>query len=150
MNKLIDLHSPCPMSLKSIENNSFQCKSCNKQILDLRNKSPEEIRREFKGTNICGIFNENQIQKRTFSFSYRLRFTLLTIIAYFGFNVKPIIAQSELKHETQNEHTFTVSPEKPKQTEAQNEEKKQKRKNFFRARKNKKVKQFRFTGCPSF
>lgn len=150
MSDLIDIPNPCPMRIKSIENNSFNCRGCTKKILDLRGKSPDEIRREFKGTSICGIFNESQVLKRNFSFSYRLRFAMLTVIALFGFNVKPIIAQSEIKQESQNEHTFTVSPQKPQQTEAQKEEKKEKRKNRFTRRKNKKLKEVRFLGCPSF
>jgi hypothetical protein len=146
-NYKIDVPNPCPMSFRRLQNADFQCSSCNKKIIDFRNVDPEQIREKYRNTNVCGIFNSDQLQKRTFSLNYKIKFAILTFVAILGVNVKPLSAQDSKSH--------------PKQTEAQKiaekenkiQDKKALKKEYkWYQRRNKSNKKtvHRFTGCPSF
>ena len=91
----IKIDNPCPMTLGRLKDgDNFSCKSCNQTLIDFRDKTADEIIQVISVRKTCGIFNENQVIVPKFSFTSRLIFKILTVLAIFGFNVKPLKAQT--------------------------------------------------------
>ena len=91
----IKINNPCPMTLGRLKNgDEFDCKSCNTKIVDFRGKTTNEIIQVISKKKTCGIFNNSQVIVPRFSLSSNLIFKILTILAFIGFNVKPINAQT--------------------------------------------------------
>jgi hypothetical protein len=92
----INIPNPCPMSLNRVKSgDSFFCKSCDKPIVDFRDKTAEEIITYFQNRTGCGIFHEDQVTTSTYSFKNKFLYKVLTVLAVFGLNVKPLNAQSK-------------------------------------------------------
>ncbi len=91
----IKINNPCPMTPSRLKDGSnFSCKSCNQTLIDFRDKTTEEIIKVISVKKTCGIFNHNQVIVPEFSFTNNFIFKVLTVFAIFGFNVKPLNAQT--------------------------------------------------------
>jgi hypothetical protein len=75
----------------------YLCSSCNKCVVDYREKTVEEIKATLKPGD-CGIFSSHQLtnQKR-YSGYRRFAFGFLVFLATLGFNVKPLKAQTDIQ-----------------------------------------------------
>ncbi len=148
----LKIEQPCPMTLGRIKNGDhFYCKSCNNTIVDFRDKSMDEIVQSLSKQSTCGIFNDDQIVKPSFSFTTTLLFKFLTFLAVSGFNVKPLSAQttSQTTRDTisikkQNPHPNTntgqhINADSPAPLAPA-------KKKWWR----KKKKKYGTIGCPSF
>ena len=145
------IRNPCPMTLKNVSNSdgSFFCGSCSNDIIDFREKSLAEIKQIIGSEKRCGIFNETQVNEPKVSTRYKIHFTVLTLIAFLGFNVKPIKAQTEpLAKDTISTQVCPKMDTRTERIEHRREQKssksKIKKRIFFRKRK--KV----LMGCPDF
>jgi len=150
----LKINNPCPVSLSNMKKcgDNFACKSCDKIVIDFRNKTDEQIRKELtKGT--CGIFNTSQLPGQTNYSNFRqVAFNLLTLFSFLGFNVSPLKAQTlPNKNEKKTEVTTnqTISDSTKMKNKQSDSLKKDKKRVFFR-RKKKKQPQFRTIGTPSF
>jgi hypothetical protein len=148
---------PCPYLLSRMkkDGDNFFCEGCNKTIFDFRDKSLDEIQC-IANKNICGIFTSNQLPgQQKMKFSKQIIFYGLTILSYFGFSVRPLIAQS---YNDRSAIKDTVSVDlKITETKIENQgnnakletESQKRKKNIFR--RNKKIsKQYRVLGCADF
>lgn len=76
------------------DGNNFSCKSCDQTLIDFRDKTTDEIIKVISVKKTCGIFNDNQVTVPNFSVTNNFIFKILTVLAIFGFNVKPLNAQT--------------------------------------------------------
>jgi len=91
------IESPCPMRLKSNGNGTFDCKSCNTIVKDFRGLSHEEIKAQFEPGG-CGVFTEDQLPGQPpMVWHMKWRFAALTFLAFMGFSVSPLQAQTTEK-----------------------------------------------------
>lgn len=149
----IKVESPCPFLLNRMgkEGKDYFCKSCSKTVVDFREKTEDEIKC-FANTGSCGVFTINQLKgQQRLSVSRQTIFYALTVISFFGFNVKPITAQNVDTVQTQTEaHTLEESSQQVRNFEKEEVTKKEKnirsKKSLFRRKKKEKV----IIGCPSF
>jgi hypothetical protein len=105
----INLQNPCPMTLNRMKSgDTFFCKSCDKKIVDFREKTTEEIMHYFSNStgSGCGIFKRSQVNVSEYSFRNKILYKLLTILAVLGLNVKPLEAQT--KKEILNDSASTA------------------------------------------
>jgi hypothetical protein len=110
------ISDPCPMTLSRMKSgDSFFCKSCDKKIVDFRNKTTEEIISYFKNGTGYGIFYEDQVTTSTYSFKNKFLYKLLTVLALLGLNVRPLNAQSkkDLLNDPASLERRTVHTDKP-------------------------------------
>ena len=152
----IRLSNPCPMLLARMkkEDSGYYCKACTKVVIDYSNKSLEEIIATFQpGT--CGIFSADHVQPNpNMPFKRRFLFYGLTLLSFFGFNVKPL--QSQTTATKKDSTSISITPkaivisdsDTVKSTTATNVKKKDirkryKRRGIFHRRR-------RFKGCPDF
>lgn len=151
----IKLSNPCPMLISRMKNEGadYYCKSCTKVVVDYSNKSIEEIIASFQpGT--CGIFNPEHVQPNpTMPYSRRFLFYGLTLLSFFGFNVKPI--QSQTNTPKKDSTSISITPRAVVISDSDTVKKsnsstpiKKEKKGFFRRKK--KVRKFRPIGCPDF
>ncbi len=93
----MEIKNPCPASLANMpkSENGYYCSSCDKCVIDFRDKSIDEIKSTLKPSD-CGIFLPHQLtdQKR-YTGIRRYAFGLLVFLSTLGFNVKPLQAQTE-------------------------------------------------------
>jgi hypothetical protein len=144
----IKLDAPCPITLGRLENSSgFHCSSCDREIIDFRNKSTEEIIAFLSVNHACGIFNQDQVITPCFSFKNAFLFKVLTLLAILGFHVKPVAAQTTPKGQQD-----TSSVNKKKISGSENKKKKPEKKTWFEKRREKKMmKRRRYRiGTPAF
>lgn len=151
----IQLSNPCPMLLSRMkkEGPDYYCKSCSKKVVDYSNKSIEEIIATLKpGT--CGIFNPDHVKPTpNRSLKRQWLFYGLTLLSFFGLNVKPL--QSQTSATKKDSTSLSVTPravvisdsDTVKANTATTPIKKDK-KGLFRRRQ--KVRKFRPIGCPDF
>jgi hypothetical protein len=88
------IDNPCPVLLSRMSktDSGFSCKSCKKEVIDFRDKTPEEINRSM-GKDACGVFHTSQLsQQPERSFFRKGIFALLTVFSFLGFNVSPVNA----------------------------------------------------------
>ena len=160
----MEIKNPCPASLANMpkSDNGFYCSSCNKCVVDFRDKSVEEIKATLK-PNDCGIFLPHQLQdQKRYNGFHRFAFGALVFLSVLGLNVKPLKAQTEVPVEpvepdTIEPHDTTlmilgkVAPPMPDEIDIRDYKKakrKHKRKNTLRA-----LNPFRrrhTMGCPDF
>ena len=151
----IRLSNPCPMLLARMKNEGpdYYCKSCSKVVRDYSDKSIEEIIATFQpGT--CGIFNPEHVQPNP-SMPYQRRFLFygLTLLSFFGFNVKPL--QSQTTATKKDSISISISPRAvvisdsdTVKTNTSSKPIKKEKKSLFRRKK--KVREFKPIGCPDF
>jgi hypothetical protein len=92
------IENPCPSILSRMEKtgDNYFCKSCDKTVIDFRQKSSEEIRNS-TGKGICGTFTIDQLSgQQKMTFLRRTFFYGLTILSFFGVSVKPLKAQTTI------------------------------------------------------
>jgi len=151
----IQLSNPCPMLLARMKNEGadYYCNSCSKVVVDYSNKSIEEIIATFKpGT--CGIFNPAHVQPNPpMPFKRRFLFYGLTLLSFFGFNVKPLQAQTTLTKKDSSSISITpravvISDSDTVKTNTSSTPIKKDKKGLFRRKK--KMRKFRPIGCPDF
>ena len=152
----IQLSNPCPMLLARMKNEGadYYCNSCSKVVVDYSNKSIEEIIATFKpGT--CGIFNPAHVQQNPpMPFKRRFLFYGLTLLSFFGFNVKPLQSQTTLTKKDSSSISITPKAvvisdsDTVKSTAATNLKKKDIRKRYKRRRIFHRRR--RLMGCPDF
>jgi len=150
----VKIENPCPMTIARLKNGDhFSCSSCNKTIIDFRDKSNTEIIKSVSAKKVCGIFDSTQVSTPEFSINYKFVFKLLTVLAFLGVNVKPLSAQSKKSETVSESSRLTKRPEKiiaqmPAVLPAPaTQQKATKHKKYFWQ---KKKKSYRVTGCPSF
>ena len=152
----IKLSNPCPMLLSRMKNEGpdYYCKSCSKVVIDYSDKSIEEIIATFQpGT--CGIFNPKHVQPNP-SMPYQRRFLFygLTLLSFFGFNVKPLQSQTTATKKDSTSIYFTpkavvisdsdtVKSNTTANTKKKDVRRRNKRRGIFHHRK-------RLMGCPDF
>ncbi|MDH4471339.1 MAG: hypothetical protein QE487_01960 [Fluviicola sp.] len=142
MKTQLRVENPCPMILSrmSCGDGSFTCTSCKTQVVDFRNKTPEEIKR-LSTPDTCGIFTTDQLPgQQKMAFSRKAVFYALAFCSFLGFNVTPVQAASKPMN-TSGIPTFSAALAQEKETQ------KPKKK-----RKSKKAKKAAHVtiGCPSF
>ena len=140
------IDNPCPMMLGRMDKNgdNFACKSCQKEVIDFRNKSTEEIANTIT-RNTCGVFYTHQLtaQQRMSAFRQTM-FYALTVLSFLGFNVSPFNAAPVQQNLTERPEIKSTSG-----NGKNDDEKKQKRKTKKQIKRMKKHK-FTTMGCPSF
>ncbi len=149
----IKVENPCPFLLYRMnkDGNDYFCKSCSKTVVDFRNKTEEEIKC-FADKDTCGVFTINQLKgQQTQSILRQTIFYFLTVLSFFGFNVKPLTAQTidtiKLKTEIVTPKGNNKKYKKFKTDEVtKTENNKNDKKFLFRRKKKKQV----IIGCPSF
>lgn len=137
------------MSLSKVTqgDGTFYCGSCSNSIIDFRDKSIDEIKEIIANKQVCGIFDNTQLSQPRFSFRYKIHYAILTLIAVFGFNVKPIHAQTTAtKNEPTNERT---SPKVLTKSEKKSERQKKKQTRIFKRKRMLHPRRYQF-GCPDF
>lgn len=151
----IKLSNPCPMLLSRMEKTgpNYHCQSCSKTVVDYSHLSIEEIKAKLRpGT--CGIFNPAHVQtNRAMPFNRRFLFYGLTLLSFFGFNVKPLKSQTTTPKKDSTSISITpkavvVSDSDTVKTNSSSKVVKKEKKGLFRRKK--KVYQFRPIGCPDF
>lgn len=136
-----------PVDKFNQNNNSFYCKSCNKELIDFREKTSHEIADKISCKEICGIFYSDQLFQPVFPFKFKLYFAVLTLFAFLGFNVKPVSAQT-LKADS---IVSKAVREKAGEAIQKNQEDKLKAKKKEKTKYgNRKKNKFRVIGTPSF
>jgi hypothetical protein len=147
----LKINNPCLMLLSRMNkvNNNYSCNSCNKIVIDFRHKTLEEIQDILK-SGTCGIFNTHQLPaQQKMSFARKTIFYGLTLLAFLGFAVNPVKAQSP-QNITPVKDSVSVDIENPKSKEEPNTEIKPEvaptKKHFFRKNKKPRV----IMGCPDF
>lgn len=147
--------SPCSMTMNRLKKeDGFYCGSCKKDIVDFRDKTDEEIIAYFKSASekTCGIFNEQQVSVPTYSWKHAFLFKALAVMAFIGFNVSPMSAQSttpqnnQFKNKMGENVCYKKTPEKIKVEEVQQAPQPIKKKR----RKHSKKRTMGTIGCPSF
>lgn len=134
------IDKPCPVLLSRMANNgnTLNCKSCQKEVIDFRNKTPEEIK-ALLTANTCGIFRNEQLSAPPrMTFFRKGVFAALTVLSFLGFNVGPVNASPARPVRTgitASSGTFDEKEKKPKSK---------------KKKKHKKTKEFKTIGCPSF
>lgn len=81
----------CPFTVNDLDKN--YCRSCDKTLVDCRDKAEEEINDLIKKTSFCGVFSENQLSNSGSSLmktAFRLAFAA---VFFFGLNANHILAQ---------------------------------------------------------
>lgn len=147
--KIPQVKNPCPMTLARVTegDGTFYCNACSNAIIDFRSKSITEIKEIIGSKKVCGIFNEDQLAQPKFSFKYKLHYAALTLIAFIGFNVKPINAQSEMI--AKDTSTNQICPKTQTKGERQNEKNRKtiarKRRRYERLHPRRPI-----MGCPAF
>lgn len=141
----IKVENPCPMLLSRLhkEGSTYSCGSCNKELIDFRNKTQQEIASTITPST-CGIFNNTQLltaPKR--SFFYKLQFAGLMLLSFLGFTVQPLNGQDkyEITDAFNSELNFLKEKEKKKKKQSDK---------TSRKRKNQKNTVYRTVGTPSF
>jgi len=92
----IRIDNPCPVAISRMtkSNTGYNCKSCKHEVIDFRDKSPDEIKFLLdKGT--CGIFYQEDIlpsPKR--SIKKKFIYYGLSLISFIGFNINVSQAQT--------------------------------------------------------
>lgn len=132
------------MAIKAMrkKNGEFHCKSCSKKIIDFRDKSYNDVKKE-STPETCGIFNDYQVKTHTnYNYHKKFLFKALTILSLIGFNVSPLSANA---YSLGKEEKMEINGEKEKGKSKKEKKKKKKRWNPFR-----KKKRFPAVGCPSF
>jgi hypothetical protein len=148
----IKINNPCPMTMGRLKNGrEFACNSCNTIIVDFRGKTTNEIIQVISKKKTCGIFNDSQVIVPKFSLSSNLLFKILTILAFIGFNVKPINAQTtEIRKDSisfqKQKNTLNKKTEINESSSDTSKIKLRKKKWWRRKRKT----EYRTIGCPSF
>lgn len=153
----ITITHPCPFVLKEKyrTDQGFHCQSCQKTVVDYRNKSMSEIA-QTANSETCGIFHPDQLSHSPkFTFSKKLAFAVLTVCSFLGFSIHPIQAQTldtlqrtrTVQAETGLKSEQNTSTHSSQTVEKNKSTKSKKRPYFFRKRK--KIKG-RFVGTPSF
>jgi hypothetical protein len=121
----INIPNPCPMSLNRVKSgDTFFCNSCDKKIIDFRDKSAEEIITYFKTGTSCGIYYSHQVTTSNYSFKNKFLYKVLTVLAVLGLNVKPLGAQTkkELLNDSATTARRTVNLEKTPETKTEEKE----------------------------
>lgn len=162
MKEQLRIEAPCPMfgsRMKPTKNGKL-CSTCKEEVIDFTNYTTEEIIHFLKNRKgaTCGTFKEEQLtgQKELyFSTSYKLRFALLTFVAFLGFNVSPIQAQhsdsSVVKTTTPIKENTVESSVSESEDVSDNDKKNTKRRKRIRLFRRRVPKgRIRVTGCPSF
>lgn len=156
----MQIKNPCPVAVQRMDKigDHFFCNSCQKEVIDFRDKSIDEIK-QIISYGGCGIFNRNQMtQQKSYGFINRTLFYGLTLISLMGFNVKPLKAQTTDTIKKASEG-WTVNPpyktiefssdEKRYKREKNSDAKERKlKKNVFRRRN--PFRRRPDMGCPSF
>lgn len=149
----MEIKHPCPMSLNRMDEteNGFFCSTCNKEVIDFRNMSIEEIKASL-ATGGCGLFNTDQLtNQRTYKPIYRLAFTLLTCLSFIGFSVKPLKAQTTQTPNTNRNIPASVVKQQKHRGISGNQKAKPYRRKGIRLFRRKRIRGLRRTmGCPSF
>jgi transposase-like protein len=147
------IDNPCPfVPLNRNKNaNGYYCKSCNKTVVDFRNKTIEEIKCTVN-KDTCGIFTINQLPgQQQMKLSKRVFFFCLTVLSVFGFSVKPIQAQTTTNNKDSVAVALNPTAIASNRVANTNEIPQQsirstKKKGIFR-----KKKKYRYiSGCPAF
>ncbi|MDI1232967.1 MAG: hypothetical protein PSX81_01660 [bacterium] len=154
-NHKIQLSNPCPMLISRLQKNgsNFHCQSCSKTIIDYSNQTIEEVIANLK-PGICGIFNEAHLQPNSkMPYQRQFLFYLLTLLSFFGFNVKPLKSQTVTPKKDSTtiavpvKSTPNMNTAKIKTSDSTRVVKKEKKGLF---RRKKKVRKFKPMGCPDF
>ena len=148
----IKIDNPCPMTLGRMKNgDNFSCKSCSQTLTDFRDKTTDEIIKVISTKKTCDIFNDNQVIVPKFSFTNNLIFKILTVLAIFGFNVKPLNAQTnQTSKDTSNIQNQKINSDKKidsKINSSDTTQVKPRKKKWWRK---KKKPNYHTIGCPSF
>lgn len=148
----IKIDNPCPMTMGRLKDgDNFSCKSCNQTLIDFRGKPTEEIIKVISAKKTCGIFNDNQIIVPKFSFTNNLIFKILTILAIFGFNVKPLNAQTnQSRKDTNNIQKQNNNSDKKIDSKINSADTTQIEPRKKRSWRKKKKPNYRVIGTPSF
>lgn len=140
LNDDLKIDNPCPSILLRMQKcgDNYFCKSCDKTIVDFRNYSSDEIKNpKYKG--VCGIYKVDQLSgQQKMSMFKRVLFYGLTFLAFFGFSVKPLKAQTTInKIDSLSADKLTKNKDIQKSTTNGDEkvESTNKRKRLFRRKK---------------
>ena len=141
MNQL-KIDAPCPIVIKRLEKdgNDFSCKTCNKNVVDFRGKSSEEIKSILQH-GMCGIYHRSQLPAQVkMTRARQFLFHGLTFLSFLGFNVSPINAQSnsEIKKLSFNQTSGTITNSQAKNGDDEKLSKGQKRRKYRKARRERK------------
>lgn len=149
----LTLSNPCPMTLARVSqgDEKYHCSTCSKSLVDFSQMSLSEIKSYLNvNQTACGIFTNDQITVPPKNVLYKFRYLFLTLIAILGFNVKPILAQTDKvqKDSSSNmecyEDNNAVKSEAKKNQNTKKESRKSKRWN------RRHPKHIRLMGCPDF
>jgi hypothetical protein len=96
---VIDFKFQCPLLINDLSRNKkgLYCKACDKQILDLRQKSSVEIADIVRESteDVCGVLSTKMIQSPLVSATTsRFQFAFLFVF-YFGFTAMDVYGQAE-------------------------------------------------------
>jgi hypothetical protein len=145
------IDNPCPMLLSRMSktDSGFSCKSCKREVIDFRDKTPEEIATAITA-DTCGIFNNSQLAAAPKHSLFRKGiFAALTVLSFLGFNVSPVNAAPVRSSGAMITQSGAGQDEKEnaslsKKTSGSAAKPKPKKKSH------KKTKEFKTIGCPSF
>jgi len=133
------------------DGNNFSCKSCNQTLIDFRDKTTDEIIKIISVKKTCGIFNDNQVVVPKFSWTNNLIFKLLTLLAIFGFNVKPLNAQTnQTPKDSSTIQNQNIAPDKKLDSKISSNDTTQAHVRKKRWWRKKKKPNYRTIGCPAF
>lgn len=157
----IKIDDPCPMLLNRMDkrDKDFHCGSCNKLVVDFRNRSNEEIRDILSSSQgQCGIFLPEQLTQQhevRHTWSYKVAFVVLVIMSWFGSAVQPLNAQSAVARQQYSKTKPAVCYDgdyiHKKAKESVKDRKKDARLQKRWLRKSRAIRgKIRTIGCPSF
>ncbi len=158
----MEIKNPCPASLNrmSASGEGYHCTTCNKCVIDFRDKTVEEIKATLKPGD-CGVFLPHQLthQKRYTGFR-RMAFGILVFCASLGFNVRPLKAQTDIPVQPSSADSVTANDTLPPiiigETVMVNAKKIRSKKNSeatkrrWRIFRRKRPHRYRTMGCPDF
>ncbi len=155
----MQIKNPCPVAIQRMDKkgDQFFCNSCQKDVIDFRDKSIDEIK-QIISYGGCGIFNPDQMtHQKTYGFFHRTLFYGLALISFIGFNIKPLTAQTTDTIPKASEE-WTVAPPFKKSVSSSDNTRYNLEKNPDAKQKKTKHKKFRrgifrkraLMGCPSF
>lgn len=141
--RVVKISKPCPMSLSKMTSfdGTFYCKSCSKDVTDFRGLSANELKNQVFD-NVCGVFDEEQVQPIRFSRYKKTIFSVLTLVSLLGFSVNPVNAK-DVQLQSGIENQLSIAD-----ADGEKKKKKKRKKRWNPFKKKKKV--FNPVGCPSF
>jgi hypothetical protein len=149
----LTLSNPCPMTLARVTqgDEDYHCSACSKSLVDFSQMSLSEIKSYLNvNQTACGIFTSDQITVPPKSFLYKFRYLFLTLIAIFGFNVKPILAQTDNVQKDSSSNMECYEDDSAVKFEAKENQNTKKESRKSKRWNRRHPKYIRLMGCPDF